>query len=328
MFDVDGLKKSLNYGQSFKEFKKKEFTFQFARCSDFVDGTFRIRILPPHVERAPQGYHLLSMHTIEITPENKVRVLAQESWDPDYNPQEEPSYVDALLQMIHENMDVTYNRMTDACKNVVGNLVPWRRYLYPIAIYANKEVYVEEGRNKVRYTPNHDPNAKPIGLIWEVTAESLVERIGDLMTDYPDLGDQRKGRFLRFRKKGNKYRLDAEPDKAPFVAPDLISDYPNLVRMGLKQKMSDDQIKSMVLESWWAPHFEALGIDLGGDSVPQETGRLSAPPAGRQDRPPAPHTAPNGSRTPPPASPAPEKASGSFYSDDADWDDEKVPFAT
>lgn len=285
MFDVDGLKKSINYGQSFKDFKKKEFTFQFARCSDFVDGSFRLRILPPHIERAPAGYHLLSLHTIEVTPENKVRVLAQESWDPEYNPEKEPSYVDALLQTIHTNMEVTYNRMTDACKNVVGQMVPWRRYLYPVALYANKEPYLEEGRNKIRYTPNHSADARPTGIIWEVTAESLVERIAELMNDHPDLGDIKRGRFLRFKKKGNKYRLDAEPDPSPIHVPDLIMDYPNLVRMGLKQKMTDDQIRTLCMESWWAPHFEALGIDLAGDAnAPAlEVGKIAV-----DDRPPVP----------------------------------------
>lgn len=278
MYDTDGLKKRLNYGQSFRDLKKKEYTFNFARNSDFVDGVFRFRFLPPHLERAPLGYHLLSLHTIEISPDNDQRVLAQESWDPDYDPNTDPSFIDSLLQLIRDNKDTTYDRMSDAAKNVVNKLLPWRRFLYPVAAYVRKESYMENGRTKVRYYPDNNTE-KPTGLIWEVTAEGLVEAIDELFDTYSDLSDLRKGRDLRFTKKGNKYKLMASPTATPANMPALVSDYPNLVRMGLKQKMTDDQILALCQSAWWAKEFAKVGIDLNGlssESEPasQEVGTL------------------------------------------------------
>lgn len=254
MFNADGLRAKLAFGKKYAVKQDKVFVYNFMKTAQLLDGVYRVRFVPAHPEKCPSGWHLTSSHAIETLPgEKPIRVLAKECYDPE-NPD---GYLDRLLSLIVENK--LLDSLSEGVKAAVGKLEPWRRILIP-CIWGIRKVSNANGRDT--YAPDEE-SMTPI--IWEVTANSLLERIGDLFDADPFLGEETRGRNCRFKKQGYKYFLDPEGVATPFPKDKrhlIAEDYPALSKMGFKDKKDEAAIIALVKSSWWAEALTQLGVDL------------------------------------------------------------------
>lgn len=254
MFNSDGLRARMEFGKKYSSRQDKAFVYSFMKTTQLLDGHYKMRFVPAHPEKCPQGWHLTSSHAIETLPgEKPIRVLAREC----YAPEDPVGYIDRLLTVIYDN-DLLDN-MSEDLKAAISKLEPWRRILIP-SIWYMKKVSTANGRDT--YGPD-DTVMTPV--IWEVTANSLLERIGDLFDSDPFLGEENKGRICRFKKQGNKYFLDPEGVATPFPKEKrhlIAEDYPALSKMGFKDKKDEDAIIALIKSSWWAGRLSKMGVNL------------------------------------------------------------------
>jgi hypothetical protein len=254
MFNADGLRARMAFGKKYAVKQDKEFVYNFMKTAQLLDGVYRVRFVPAHPEKCPSGWHLNSSHAVEVLAgEKPVRVLAKECYDP-----EDPEgYLDRLLGLIRENN--LLDTLTDGVKAALGKLEPWRRILIP-SVWGMRKVSTANG--KITYAPDED-SMTPV--IWEITANSLLERIGDLFDADPFLGEETRGRNCRFKKQGYKYFLDPEGVSTPFPKEKrhlIAEDYPALSKMGFKDKKDEDAVIALVKSAWWAKSLIEKGVDL------------------------------------------------------------------
>ncbi len=254
MFNSDGLRARMEFGKKYAPKRNKDFVYSFMKVAQLLDGQYRMRFIPAHPEKCPQGWHLLSSHAIEALPgEKPIRVLAREC----YAPEDPVGYIDRLLTVIYDN-DLLDN-MSEDLKAAISKLDPWRRILIPSVWYMKK---VSNANGRDTYGPDETVMTP---VIWEVSANSLLERVGDLFDSDPFLGEETKGRICRFKKQGNKYFLDPEGVVSPFPKDKrhlIAEDYPALSKMGFKDRKDEDAIIALIKSSWWADKLTKKGVNL------------------------------------------------------------------
>lgn len=250
MFGGDGLTKDLEFDRATGGFKGSgpREGFSFAQSAAFQDGEYLFRFLPPDVNKAPHGYRVVRYHEIEVQPgggnAGKVNILHPSSFP---IPIEEPSYIDEVLECFSE---VPASKIPDSLREVLASLKCKTRYLFPTVWRASA---YQEGA----FT-NYKPSSTSIaGVIWDVRAPTLVDKIAKISTQFPDANDLDKGRWLRFRKARYDYSISEGPEEPlPSDARALLPMYPNLSAMFTKWQA--DRLKTMALlkSAWFAPMIE------------------------------------------------------------------------
>jgi hypothetical protein len=258
MLDTKSLKKTqasreaalARAGQSGTDFK-----FKWMRAAQLENGTYTMRILPRHPEKCPKGFHLYSTHGVEKIPtEAPTKVLCTESYDPGA-----PCFLCDVVDAIYEGN--VLNKLPESVKGAINRLRPWRRVLIPTTWYVRSEVITSGGRENTKFYPD---DSEEKGIIFEVTADTLIDRIVELNEMHPNLSlETDQGYYMTFNKQGNKYKLRLGEQMA-LQTPSLIEDYPALTKFGTKFRMDDAQTEALCMSTWWWKHVDPY-IDFSGD---------------------------------------------------------------
>lgn len=270
MFNPDRIRRDLEFGKQYDQHKKGtgDFGFPWLRPKDLPDGTFPFRLMPPHPSLNPEGYVLINTHTIQTVRggsyETKLQVLAPDAVD---DPTTASNYIMQVLGGI-DQLEL-WEKVSPELRAAIDDLIPWKRFWFPVAMNVNCTETKVEGKKQPKRTYVENKGAKPLGRIFEIGAPKLLERLAELIGQYPTLAHFEMGRKLVFKKVGTQYSLDVD-DPTPIdpEAKKLIdgNGYPKLLELRKKFYFkSHPEIVAAVGDSWWKPYLDKLGIDFSDD---------------------------------------------------------------
>lgn len=223
---------------------KRERTFLFLRPKNLANGEYVLRFLPAMPVKCPMGAVRVATHKV---PTN----LGGESLTVEcIQTSEQPC---AICETQVACKDI-FRTLTPAAREALQTLSPWRRAVFPVAIYAWPKDPNDRQSEWVRTKEEH-------GAIFEVSAESLVRDIFNLfVATNGKLNSETKGYYLKLHKNVNSYKLDLINKVTPLQNQELISEknYPNITKLYLEsdkfpiQRLTFDQQMQLLQEDcWW-----------------------------------------------------------------------------
>jgi hypothetical protein len=252
---------------------KDGFPFSFMKLAQLLPGNFRLRFLWPTGVKNPDGAILVATHKIERVEDGSVEdltCLAAESMI--YKPDKASTYLDDRI-LKQANEVNAYEQVAKPFQRVLSKLTPWRRWWFPVLLYA-KEVdggtYVdkktkETKQGRTNYTPATEPDAKPLDRILEIDADAaFLNKIWNVWDQDENLLSADIGRDCILTKTGKTgYDIKAALDRSPVPRATqewVMKNYPDLVEKMEKFYFKDHiEIVSAVQNSWWAKYFGRKG---------------------------------------------------------------------
>lgn len=287
MFDRDSLENDINNsGGDDNPYQDNNYAFGFMSCTGLKDGSYKMRVCPPEPKRNPKGYMKMGTHKVTIAGETK-KFLARGAFE---DPAMASDYMDRLKKRI-EAAEIS-KRVGKEIRKQLADL--WGKWVYRFVTLWYAESYIQEVtkngvtteyRNYRPVDPNN-PEAVPIGLIWDVSAEGLMKQIVAISQTYPDFSAHNMGRWLTFTKKGTKYTITAHENKEPLSQDlnDFIgSNYPDLCGFRDNLKLSGPEIMNYIKQAPFAEVLRHYGVSLEMDDaspgiyVPPQPQQQAAP---------------------------------------------------
>lgn len=227
-----------------KVYGKRDRTFLFLKPKNLANGEHVMRFLPAMPVKCPMGAVRVATHKVPTNLGGEF--LSVEC----IQTSEQPC---AICEVLVACKDV-FRTLTPAAREALQTLSPWRRAIFPVAIYAWPRDTNDRQSEWVRTKEEH-------GAIFEVSAESLVRDIFNLfVATNGKLNSETKGYYLKLHKNVNSYKLDMINKPVPLQNQELISEsnYPNITKLYLEsekfpiQRLTfDQQVQLMQQDCWW-----------------------------------------------------------------------------
>lgn len=223
---------------------KRERTFLFLRPKNLSNGEHIIRFLPPMPQKCPMGVVRVATHKVPLSIGGEPCTVEC------IQTGEQPC---AICEVLVACKDV-FRGLNTAAREALQTLAPWRRAVFPIAIYAWPSNPDDRQSPWVRGKEEH-------GAIFEVSAESLIRDIFNLfVATNGKLSSEDKGFYLKLHKNVNSYKIDLINKVTPLQNKELITtnNYPNITKLYLesdkfpiKRLTFEQQIELMREDCWW-----------------------------------------------------------------------------
>lgn len=265
-----------------KVYGKRDRMFKFLKPKNLANGEHILRFLPAMPVKCPMNAVRVATHKVPTTIGNTITVECIQTGD-------EPC---AICEVLVACKDV-FRTLTPAVREALQTLSPWRRAIFPVAIYAQPKDSNDRQSEWVRTKDEH-------GAIFEVSAESLIRDIFNLfVATNGKLSNEQKGFYLKLHKNVNSYKLDLINKPCALQNMALIDEknYPHITKLYLESEKFplnrltfDQQVLLLQQDCWWyaekpvadacSRHFERmtketdteedvlgeLGLDLEIDS--------------------------------------------------------------
>lgn len=242
---------------SYKTFGGRgEYKFNIIKIGSLRPGRYPMRFLWTEPTKNPNGCQLVSTHGVLTDPANKKKTffLAAECLPAN----EAYTGIAQILKKIDDNGIYKKLKANPSCKSlckVIDDLSPWRRWWFPMMIWAD-EVPPEKEGDYSTYSPRADTASFPRDCILEINFEvKIITAIWEAWKANPRIADPDSGHTCYIVVDKNRYYLEVAPEPSPLPqeVKQFISDnYPDLPKK-MKAFFYKDpaEIVGICRAQWW-----------------------------------------------------------------------------
>ena len=226
--------------------------FSIITLAQLEPGSYKMRFLPGMPGKVPLGYIRMITHKFEVTEGKPPTVVVCTKAEDDAA---SCFMCDALESLMEDFKD-----QTQIVQEALSGLSPWERIYFPIVIEAGPDP-----TSKEKYPKWEAKDGQETGAIITISAAGVREQIASLYADYPNMNDERRGRYLRLIKESQSRYSFRPLDPGPLARPELLDDYPDIRKIFSKSTkiMTYSEMQSLWQSAWWTKNL----LDLSEEPV-------------------------------------------------------------